>query len=308
MKTNLLFTALLIFTTLLHAQNTFVEAKTQLENKKYKNALSLINKDIANRGLQIDNAVLKSEILMFIDIDQCFESIQEAINAFPESSEIYLLRASFYYQIQDYKNSILDDTKAIELATVDSLKFWGLMSRSGCYGCLNLKDKAIADMNEALVIRPDDIRALSNLSMALFENGQSDESQKILMQILAKDSTAIGAYINLGYQCQELGRYEDAEKYLEMGLKIDPDESFLLNNLGFVQHKLNKTSEGIRNINKSIKVDPYNSYCYRNLALIYIDLDEKSKACEYIKKAISLGFSKQYGPELEELTSKYCLE
>jgi Tfp pilus assembly protein PilF len=307
MKTILLFSSLLIFTTIIYAQNTFLEAKTQFDKDKYKNALSLINKDIAKRGLLEENAILKSRILLYIDADQCFESIQQAINTFPNSAGAYKNRADFYYELKDYRNSILDETKVIELATDDSSKFWGYMGRSTCYDYLNFHDKAISDMKEALIIKPNDINALNNLSMALFSNGQTDESQKILLQILTLDSTLIGTYINLGYQNQQLGRYAEAEKYLTNGLRVNPNEAFLLNNLGYVQHKLGKTSEGIKNINKSIKVNPYNSYCYRNLALIYIDLNEKNKACENIKKAIGLGFSKQYGTELDELSNKHCL-
>ncbi len=288
-------------------QSKYKEADTLFEQKKFKKAMEMIDKDIAERGFLEDNAVLKTRIGMYISGDISFETIQKAIKAFPESAKVYHTRAILYYEMQDLKSSILDDTKALELCTDDSLKLEILMSRGGCYHHLEQIEKSISDCRAALELRPTSIEILNNLSTALFDKGESVESMEILEKIKLMDPKFMGSYINLGYQNQQLKRYAEAEKQLLEGLKIEPNDAYILNNLGFVQHNLGKSNEGIKNINKSIKVNPRNPYCFRNLALIYLDQNEKNKACENIHKALDLGFSTLYGNEMTELSHKYCL-
>lgn len=304
----LLYILLFFFTSLIsNGQNKYDEAKSLLEQGNAKKALSVIEKDIIERGYLEENAILISLILSYIDGDKCFEAIQKAIIAFPKSAKVYHTRAMIYYEMRDLNSSILDDTKALELCTDDSLKLNILLNRSANYHHSGQLENSINDCNMALKIVPDDIIVLNDLSTILFDKGETDESIKILLNIKEINPKFIGAYINLGYQNQQMGKYNDAEKYLLEGISIESENSFLLNNLGFVQHKLGKSQEGIKNINKASKIDPRNSYCYRNLALIYLDQNDKDKACECIKKAISLGFTKLYGSEMKELFDKYCL-
>ncbi|MDP1725889.1 MAG: tetratricopeptide repeat protein [Bacteroidota bacterium] len=290
-----------------YGQTKYKDAKALFEQKKFKKAMEMIDKDIDERGFLEDNAVLKTRIGMYIPGDISFETIQKAIKAFPESAKVYHARAILYYEMRDLKSSILDDSKALELCTDDSLKLDILISRGGCYHHLEQIENSIRDCRAALELRPASIEILNNLSTALFDKGESVESMEILEKIKRIDPKFMGSYINLGYQNQQLKRYAEAERQLLEGLKIDPNDAYILNNLGFVQHNLGKSAEGIKNINKSIKVNPRNSYCFRNLALIYLDQNEKNKACENIHKALDLGFSSMYGSEMTELSHKHCL-
>jgi tetratricopeptide (TPR) repeat protein len=288
-------------------QTKYEKADTLYHLHKYKDALKEIEADISERGFLEDNAVLKTKILMYVDGDKCFETIQAAISAFPNSAMVYHERALIYFEMRDFVNSVIDDTKALELCQNDSLKFDILLSRSSVYHYMGQIENAITDCRKTLELKPDNIYILNNLSTILFDQGESVESEKLLLKIKEINPKFMGAYINLGYQKLQLGKYEEAEKYLQEGIKVNSEDAFLLNNLGYIQHKLGRSKEGISNINKSIKLVPKNSYCYRNLALIYFDMNEKDKACENAQKALRLHFSDMYGTEMKEFTEKHCL-
>ena len=49
-----------------------------------------------------------------------------------------------------------------------------------------------------------------------------------------------------------------------------------------------------------------NSYAYRNRGLLYIKQHKPEEACADLHKALSLGFTENYGDEVEELVKKNC--
>lgn len=289
------------------AQTNINEAKKLFTDGKTKKALEVLEKEIAKSGEDENSANLRSKILMFVDGDKAWESIQKAIQKYPNSARAYLNRGSFFFEVRQMQNSIADLNKAYDLCKDDSLKYEILLCRSGVYHHDETISKSIADCREALALRPDDFDALNNLSTSLFDNGEVEESEKILLKIKAIDSNYIGTYINLGYQMQQVNKFDKAKKYLLEGLKVQPDNAYLLNNLGYTEFKLGDIDNAIKNINRSLKIMPSNSYAYRNLALIYLEKNDKAKACENINKSLSNNFSEMYGDEVKELKKKYCL-
>jgi|GEM_PF-6597674 len=55
-----------------------------------------------------------------------------------------------------------------------------------------------------------------------------------------------------------------------------------------------------------IELNPNNSYAFLNLARIYIKENEVEKACAAMETGMKLGFTKDYGPELESMRTQYC--
>ena len=305
--TYLLLSLLFIGINSLQAQVKRDDVKKLVEDGKPKKALELVQKDIDKNGETPENLSMKSDVLMFINGDKCWENIQYTIQKFPKSPRPYISRGMFYYELRQMQNSLNDYTKALEYCTDDSTRFEILINRSGTYHNFDQAEASIADVKEALKIRPGNIDALNNLATNLFDHKEYEEAENTLLQMKAVDSTYMGVYINLGYQLQQRGDYKKAEYYLLQGLAISPDHPYVLNNLGYAQFKLGKTKEALASVNRSLKFYPENSYAYRNLALIYIELKDKEKACENIQKALGWKFTEMYGNEVKELREKHCL-
>ena len=301
------FSIFLLFSHYSYSQNSLLDIEKIFKDGKFKKALDLVNSDILKNGENDQNASLKSQILLYVNGDDAWENVQHTISKFPNSSKAYFVRANFYFEMRQMQNSINDFNKAYELCKDDSLKYDILIGRSGVYHHSEQIKNAIDDCEMALKLRPTSIDALNNLAGSKFDNGESEEAEKILLRMKEIDPKYIGVYINLGYQMQQLGNYEKAKKYLLEGLQVDEKNSYINNNLGYTEFKLGNTDQAINYINKSLKINPQNSYAFRNLALIYLSKSDKEKACENIKKALMFKFSEMYGNEVELLRQKYCL-
>ena len=62
----------------------------------------------------------------------------------------------------------------------------------------------------------------------------------------------------------------------------------------------------MEDINKSIELYPTNSYAYKVRALIHIANKKDEKACEDLDIAIELGYTQQYGEEVQQLINANC--
>ena len=184
----------------------------------------------------------------------------------------YFKNGSAKYQLENYKSAIDDFDQAIELEN-DYIDAYYV--RALCYGNLKKYDKAVNDFNKVIELNPE-----------------------------YKD-----AYINRGYYVFEKtgdfqGAIDDYNKFLD--LNIDGDNAFAFNNRGYAKYKLNDYVGAMDDIQESIRLNPDNSFVYKNRALIYIGLDSLSVACQDLEKANILGFSDEYGPEVNDLITKFC--
>jgi tetratricopeptide (TPR) repeat protein len=59
-------------------------------------------------------------------------------------------------------------------------------------------------------------------------------------------------------------------------------------------------------VKRSLDISPTNAYAYRNLALVLQAMGQNDRACAAIEDALRLGFSKEYGNEMEELHRRLC--
>lgn len=190
------------------------------------------------------------------------------------SASHYFKNGSAKYQLKNYKSAVQDLNQAIELENEFSDAYY---VRALCYGNLKKYDKALVDFNKVIEINPN-----------------------------YKD-----AYINRGfYVLEKTGDFEgainDYNKFLE--LNGDGDNAFAYNNRGYAKYKLNDLEGAMNDIQESITTNPENPLVYKNRALVYISLDSLDLACQDFGQANILGFSENYGSEVNELIAKFCSE
>jgi tetratricopeptide (TPR) repeat protein len=88
--------------------------------------------------------------------------------------------------------------------------------------------------------------------------------------------------------------------------RTSPDNPYILSNYGYVKHVLGNSEDGLRLIDRSLEIMPKNAFAYKYLAEIYLKMGETEKACEAIDTGLELGFSRYYGPELENMKKESC--
>ncbi|MBU1718721.1 MAG: tetratricopeptide repeat protein [Bacteroidetes bacterium] len=218
----------------------------------------------------------------------------------------YYYRGRIYTQSGKPDKAIIDFSAALQYATVDSQRVDVLFERGSAHMSLRDYKSAYADLSEALKLDSTNVLVLNNLAMASDEADKGDETLGYLFRILEIDSAFFGAWMNIGFKYQLMGDYVKSIEALDKALELSKDEPFALNNRGYSKYKAGDLKGGLKDIGRSIKVMPDNSYAFRNRALIYIQMGETEDACKDISKALELGFTRQYGSEIQDLKRRYC--
>lgn len=168
---------------------------------------------------------------------------------------------------------------------------------------------AIQDLNKAISLKDNYSQAYYFRAICYAESGKVESASNDFDKALQLDPNLAEAYLNRAFYVKEksgdyTGAVADYNKFI--ALNTSSNNSFAYSNRGYSKYKLNRFSDAIDDIEKSIQLDPENSYAYKNLALVYIALDKLELACSNLSKASSLGYSKQYGDEVEKLFGEYC--
>lgn len=258
----------------------------------------------------------------------------------PKNARVYELRGLAYEEMKDYESafrdfckSVMSDTSyclgylrrgdllvkgdlfadavkdydvALHFADSISLKETILVNRSNAKRRLHNEEGAVADLKKVLESNPTSIGALVNLGVLLPHIGKTQEAISCLEKVIKLDSTFEGGYGNLAFLYSEIGEYKKALQISDALLSFKPNEAFALNNRGYIKYKLNDFPGALEDINNSISIIPGNSYAFRNRGLVYIAMKKDNEACIDFKKSLNLGFSEQYGDEVEGLVKKYC--
>lgn len=209
-----------------------------------------------------------------------------------------------------------------------------LVVRAQSHYLKNQLEEAIVDYKKILSYGPiESIESMTflNLASSLVKIKKNDEAISYLERCLNKYPKFLLGINNLAFRYSEKGEYlkslELYEKGLKLSLQLKPNEDgqvnfskkligekgsdkisigLIYNNMGYVKYKLKRYEEALIDINKSIELYPENSYAYRNKALVYIDLKLNDRACKEMEKSIELGFTSQYGSEIQDLKEIHC--
>lgn len=310
MKHIVLFLALIVLVHSVWAQSAdelYNDALSRFEEGDYYTCTQQINKALTLDPGNYDYLLLRGA---------CFEKNEEwgeAMRIYSMSIEIdkkrsaaYSDRARIFMFAGKDDIAIKDLLKAISYAENDSLKATYLTEISSAYITIREFEKALTALTESYEILPDNIATLNNLGWAYYETGHPEEAFLFLEQAFHLDPTRNYILINLGFFHQREGNYENSMFFLNEALKNEPECASCYNNLGYCKMKTGDLKGALADINKSIKLLPANAYAYRNRGLVYLELKKKKKACADFDKALDLGFTKQYGEEVNELRLRHC--
>jgi|GEM_PF-3037959 len=180
--------------------------------------------------------------------------------------------AVFEHAIGLTREAIIDFGYAIKFDSTEHIYYY---DRAGLYREINELDSSVADYTMALKLNP-----------------KYPET-----------------YLNRGFTYLKMELYEKAIYDLERVQRYTNETStiaYAFNNMGYAYYKLGKLELAEQKVNLSINNYPSNSYAYYHLALIKIEQKDSEKACQYIAKSLALGFTNEYGNEVQQLQEQYC--
>lgn len=207
------------------------------------------------------------------------EEIDKALKMYPEDKDCQFFKCSCLISIRKFDEA---DNLNSQLLLNDFKNSYFLFQKSAI---LNGKGKFL----DSIAISKE---LLNKPKEELAKNKNNEKSfLKINKEALLN---------NIGFALLSLRNYEEARIYLEESIEINNNFAFAYNNRGFVNLQLGKFQKAIDDIQYSLKLDSDNSYAFKNRGLYYLKIGSKQKALEDFYKAKELGYSLEYGNEVDE--------
>lgn len=103
--------------------------------------------------------------------------------------------------------------------------------------------EAIAYLEEARRLHPQDSEVLTNLGIALTRADRAEEALPLFAEAIALDPTSASAHNNRGVALRSLGRLDEAAEAFREALRIQPCDITAANNLGCVERARGRHEE-----------------------------------------------------------------
>ncbi len=317
---NRMFTARLLFVSLLLLVLNGLQAQTDaLDQKwrkamaldsagKYSQALRMIEPFLAEKEYEYQALMARSSIY-FYSMERYQDALADvgaAMELEPDSAKPYLNRSSFYLTAGMFDRAVADLDEALRrsLTRIDSISAY--LNKGAALGHMRRFQEAIDVLDLALVLDPDEWTLRFNKAAHLDEMDRTAEAKRTYLELHADQPEELMILNNLGFLTSRTGEHEEALEWFSKAQAIAPDDPIVLNNLGYAQLLNDRTDEALKSVQRSIKLSPGNSYAYRNLGLIHKEREEKDKACTAFELALEKGFTALYGAEVEQLHKAYC--
>jgi tetratricopeptide (TPR) repeat protein len=198
-------------------------------------------------------------------------------------------RAATYRNLGEYDKAIADLNKAVVL---DPKHAAAWADRGAAYLTLKLYDRALANLNEAIRLDQEDAVAWHNRGQAYAGLHQYDKALFNLNKAIKLDSKNANFCNHLAWlfaTCPD-HRFRDAGKAVEFAkeaVRLAPTDGAALNTLGVARYRAGEWMLAVEALNKSMDMsEGGNSFDWFFLAMAHWHLGEKDKARQWYEKAV----------------------
>lgn len=155
---------------------------------------------------------------------------------------------------------------------------------------------ALAPMQKAVALAPNDAQAQSNLGNALRGLGRLEEAEASHRRALQIKPDFTDAYINLGSTLKDLGRLDEALVSYQQALQIRPDFAEAHVNLGNILKDVDRIDEAAASYQRALQIRPDYAEAHCNLGVTFHVLRRLSEAEASFRRAIALrpGFAQAH--------------
>ncbi len=149
-------------------------------------------------------------------------------------------------------------------------------------------DRGIAELREALRIRPHYFEAACDLGVALDRRGETVAAIAYLQEAGRLDPENPRVHLNLSAALVRQGQVDEAVALCRKGLQLDPDFPDLRLNLGVALLHQRKVDEAINELKKAVELRPWYAEAYAPLGRAFLLQDRPEEAVIQYRKAIEL--------------------
>ena len=206
-----------------------------------------------------DKHIPQLRFIYYVLLDD-LESAKNELRKFQEGKEQvteanihFMMGMLFSLNKKDNDKAMLLFERAVQLAPNDAN---GRIMFAFFLHTMNMNERAIQQLQRAIVLEPKNIAPLNALAHVLLESDKAEDARKILLDMVRR-----GVANGMTY-----------------------------NSLGLISADQNQHNTAIKYFMKAIEMAPHESFFHFNLSLSYAAIGQASKAAEAKKLAISYGF------------------
>ncbi len=180
------------------------------------------------------------------------------------------------------------DTKAAREQLVRSAekeKRASVLTNAG-YVCIKMEcyDEAIAYLQTARELMPDNLKMKCNLAIALYRKGNHDDAEVLLREVIKESPATITPYMYLPLIFVEKKNFENAAQILQEAIDHFPRMIAFKNNLAVLFESMDKPEDAEKLYRQALEVDPHNKKICKNLADFYYKTQILGAARELFEK------------------------
>ncbi len=149
-------------------------------------------------------------------------------------------------------------------------------------------DRAIADLDQAIRLDPNDATTYANRGGAYGRKGEHDRAIADFDQAIRLKPDYLIAYGNRGHAYVQKGEYDAAIADFDQVTRLNPNDAKAYNHRGYAYDNKGDHDRAIAEYTEAIQLDPRDANVYYNRGKAYDANDEYAKALIDFRVAISL--------------------
>jgi len=161
--------------------------------------------------------------------------------------------------------------------------------RGTVFGKKGLADRAIADLEMAIALNPNNFDAYMNLGVAFEKSGRFDKARENIDKAIRVKPFSRDAYIYRGVLNEETGQMDQAIADYTMAITLDPYYAETYNNRGTSFGKMGQMDNAISDYSEAIRIDPRHVDARSNRGIAYTLIGRYDRALEDFNQSILLG-------------------
>ena len=159
-------------------------------------------------------------------------------------------------------------------------------NRAMYYRGIKEYDKALADFNRAIAIKPQ-ASTYNSLGKMYFDQGKNAEALDNYQKAISMDKTKGEYFINMGAAMASDGQYDKALLAMDEGVKLDPDNTNGYLNRSLLHYTMSNFELAIKDHTEYLKREPGKYEMYYERGICKAALKRYDEAIEDFTKAIS---------------------
>jgi tetratricopeptide (TPR) repeat protein len=213
------------------------------------------------------------------DFQNALANAERAMQIAPKLNEVYLLRGTANLGLEKYEQAIADLTQALQLPSSmsdapigqlfselplqlsdktklkEAQKYGAYLSRSLAYLHLGKYNQALADLDRAKQIVPNDLEIEKAKGDVYFKMGDYTKAIAQYEKVLSQDNKIWNAYNNLGLVRYEMGEREAAIQQWQKAFEINDDAAESLFALAVATYTNGERDKALEIADKALKID-----------------------------------------------------